>query len=190
MPEQAMIITDNGDAQGYYLQGLVHTAQQITDAGALKRIYLLARRLLGKQPEQPAKIPTQRMIDMESVMLHAASLNDANVRRVTVVARTLAQMEQEAGQKPAEPESWSEKALALLPKLSTEDQEVIYWRIDKMMAQPRKDTAKTPQAEALDDLRFTLKALVNHEMADVAKPKTLDAILSYVRIVKQREGRE
>ena len=39
-------------------------------------------------------------------------------------------------------------------------------------------------------MRFTLKALVNHEMADVIKPKTLDAILSYARIVKQREGRD
>ena len=192
MTEQAMVITDNGEAQGFYRQEIVNTAQQITDAGTLKRIYLLARRLLGKQvaPEQPTKKPTQRMIDTESVMRHTVGLNDANVRRVAVVARTLAQMEQEAGQKPTEPESWCEKACALLPQLSAEDQEVIYWRIGTMLARPSKTTAKTPQAEALEDLRFTLKALVNHEMADVIKPKTLDAILSYVRVVKRREGRE
>ena len=59
-----------------------------------------------------------------------------------------------------------------------------------MLARQHKTTTKTPQAEAIEDMMFTLKALVNHEMADVIKPKTLDAILSYARIARQREGCE
>jgi|GEM_PF-5736701 len=135
---------------GYYRQEIEACTQQITDAGTLKRIYLLARRLLGKQT-QPAG--------------------------------------EEAGRKAPEPVSWLDKARALLPQLSAEDQEVIYWRMDTMLTRRHKATTKTPQAEAVEDTKFTLKALVNLEMSDVIKHKTLDAILSYVRIVRQREGR-
>lgn len=145
---EAEAIPDNGGAQGFYLQEIVNTAKQITDAGMLKRIYLLARRLLGKQTQ-----PTG----------------------------------QEDGREAHKPENWCERACALLPKLTAEDQEVVYWRMDTMLARPRKPTTTTLQAEAIEDTKFTLKALVNLEMADVTKPKTLDSILSYARIARQRE---
>ena len=192
----AMVITDNGDAHGFYLQELIHTAQQITDTGVLKRVYLLARRLLGKQPEQPREKTTQRMIDMETIMHFTVSLNDANVRRVAVVARTLAQMEREAGQQATErPKTLYEGACAMLAKLPAEDQARAYYTIESMFidwleAQPDECAAEADERKAGDYMTGTLKALINSEMADVAKPKTLDAILSYVRIVKQREGRE
>ena len=84
-------------------------------------------------------------------------------------------------------ESWLDKACALLPQLTPEDQEVIYWRMDTMLARRNATTTKTPQEEVIEDKMLTLKALVNLEMADVTKPITLDAILSYVHIMKQRE---
>ena len=44
---------------GYYRQEIEACTQQITDAGTLKRIYLLARRLLGKQTQQEGKHPSR-----------------------------------------------------------------------------------------------------------------------------------
>ena len=134
---EAETLPDNGDAQGFYLQGIVNASKQITDAGTLKRIYNLARRLLGKNPEQPAEQNTGRALDMANLLRHAIDLNDTDLHRVYIVARTLAQMAQEAG-----------------------------------------------------DGRNVLIELVNDEMAGVVKPKTLDVILSYARIARQREGRE
>ena len=121
---RAEALPDNGGAQGFYLQAIIDTVKQITDAGTLKRIYLLARRLLGKQPEQPTEQRSPRALDVGNLLRHVAGLNDADLRRVYVVARTLAQMEREAGQQPTEPESWLDKACALLPQLTPEDQEV------------------------------------------------------------------
>ena len=196
MSERAMVITDNGDARGFYLQELIHTAQQITDAGAVKRIFFLARRLLGKQPEQPRETTTQRMIDLESMMRFVVGLNDANVRRVTVVARTLAQMEQEAGQQATDrPKTPYEGACAMLAKLPAEDQARAYDMIESMFidwleAQPDECAAEADERKAGDDVTGTLKALINDELERVTKPKTLEAIQAYARIARQREGRE
>ena len=172
---------------------------------------------LGKLPE--ASKPTEqigpRAQDMWSLLRHVVGLNDADLRRVYVVARTLAQMEQEAGQQPTDhPKTLIEGVSAMLAKLPAEYQERAYDMVESMYidwqeaagdectteaARVRrkahenalKSTAnKGVRSELSDDMMFTLKAMVNLEMADVAKPKTLDAILSYVRIVKQREGRE
>lgn len=191
MTEQAIIIIDNEDAQSFYLQEIVNTAKQITDAGVLKRIYLLARRLLGKQtgacPEPPpAEHISPREADMTNLLRYAGGLTDRHLHLTTVAARTYAAIEYEAGQEPAEPKSWADRACALLPKLTPKDQEGIYWLIEWKVT-CGIDVAKCGHRD--DSATRILKVLVNDEMEGVVKPKTLDAILTYVQFVKRREGK-
>ena len=123
---------------GYYRQQIEACTQQITDTGTLKRIYLLARRLLGKQKEAcPEPPPTEhidgRTLDMANLLRFAGGLTDRHLHLTAVAARTYAAIEYEAGQKPTEPKSWADRACALLPKLTNKDQEGIYWMIERLI---------------------------------------------------------
>ncbi len=81
----------------------------------------------------PTKHISPREADMANLLRYAGGLTDRHLHLTAVSARTYAAIEYEAGQKPAEQESWLDKARALLPKLTDKEQEAVYWRINTMM---------------------------------------------------------